>query len=84
MNFIEKNFKRVMAATGSAVGAAIVAVGTSVNISLLGGAILSGAFPAIAAAAVAGLIWCGVSDMLADVAVVKMSPIAWQVEVVCL
>ncbi len=82
MNFFERNFKPIAKAVGSALGGLIAGVGSAIPVPILGGAILTGTWPLIAAAAVAGLCWFGLSDCLDDIAVIRVVPTAWEVQYV--
>ena len=76
-----KHFKAIASGIGSVLGGLIAGVGTSINIPALGGAILTGAFPVVAALAVGGLIWYGLADCLKDTALIHYEPCEWNVHV---
>jgi hypothetical protein len=76
-----KHFKKIASAIGSCVGGLIAGVGTSINIPALGGAILTGAFPFIAALGVGLLIWYGLAESLKDIALIHYEPCEWRVMV---
>jgi hypothetical protein len=76
-----KTIKRFGAAIGGCVSGAIAAIGTSINIPLLGGAIMTGAFPVIAALVLGAYVAFGIHSHLKDIDIVRIIPIAFQVEV---
>lgn len=69
MEFLKRNIKRTLQAAGAVVGGLIAGVGTSIPIGILGGPILTGIFPIVAAVALGVWLWYGIADMTADVSV---------------
>ncbi len=69
MGFLQRNIKKVLQTAGSVVGGAIAGIGSAIPIGLLGGPILTGAFPFIAAVALGVFLWNAIGDLTADVSV---------------
>lgn len=69
MNFLTRNIKKVLQTAGSVIGGAIAGIGTSIPVGILGGPILTGIFPMVAAIALGVFLWHAVGDLTADVTV---------------
>lgn len=82
MSKVARFVKKFGAAVGGAMSGALVGLASSINIPLLGGAILTGAFPFIAAVVYG--VWIGyeLHHYLKGVDIVHVTPIVFQVEVI--
>lgn len=75
-----KLLKRFGAAIGGTLSGMIAGIGTSINVPLLGGAIMTGAFPVIAALLLGSFVAVGIHNRLKEADIVRIIPIAFQVE----
>lgn len=69
MGFLQRNIKKVLQAAGGVVGGAVAGIGSAIPIGLIGGPILTGIGPIVAAVALGVFLWHAVGDLTSDVSV---------------